>query len=213
MKKYVNSKSLIVFSLALLMFLYLTNNYNSIFIRDIDKSLLEYLISHTQYGAVIFFELVTVMANWQTIVLVSLILLFSVRDKLMVIFISLASGITFMFNETLKSMFERLRPNVMQLTYATGYSMPSGHALISTVFYGLIILFITPNIKDKKYRMLTQILLTILIILICFSRVYLRVHYLSDVIAGMSLGLMIIIIIYNVKVGVFDNITTYIEGE
>ena len=42
---------------------------------------------------------------------------------------------------------------------------------------------------------------------------YLRVHYLSDIIAGWSLGIVILSIVYNVKVGVFDTIKTYIEGE
>ncbi len=213
MRKYVNSKSLIVFILSTLSFLYLTNNYSSVFIRNIDEAVLDFLISNTQYGTVLFFELMTIMANWQMIILLSLVLIFIVRDKLMMILVSMATGFSIIINETFKAVFERARPNVMHLTYATGYSMPSGHALGATMFYGLIILFITPIIKDKKYRRLVQILLAILIGLIALSRVYLRVHYLSDVLAGLSLGLMIISVIYNVKVGVFDNITTYIEGE
>lgn len=213
MRKYVNSKSLIVFVLSTLSFLYLTNNYSSVFIRNIDEAVLDFLIGNTQYVTVLFFEIITIMANWQMIILLSLVLIFLVRDKLMMILVSMATAFSIIINETFKAVFERPRPNVMQLTYATGYSMPSGHALGATIFYGLIILFITPIIKDKKYRNLVQVLLAILIALIALSRVYLRVHYLSDVLAGASLGLMIISVIYNVKVGVFDNITTYLEGE
>ncbi len=213
MKKYINKKSIVVFLISLFTFLYLTNNYETMWIREIDEGLLEWLINHTQTVTVFIFEIITVMANWQTIVLGSLILLITMRDKLMVLLVSSITGLVFIVNETLKAMFERPRPNVMHLTHATGYSMPSGHALCAMVFYGLIMVFFVSKIEDKRYRNLSYVLLSILIVLIGFSRVFLRVHFLSDVLAGLSLGLMIIMIIYNVKVGIFDNITTYLEGE
>ena len=116
-------------------------------------------------------------------------------------------------NETLKQTALRPRPIVMHLSEASGYSMPSGHASAAMVFYGLIILFFASQIKDKNYRYLSYVLLSLVIGLIGLSRIYLRVHYVSDVVAGFALGIIILAIVQILKTGVFDNIKTYIEGE
>lgn len=88
----------------------------------------------------------------------------------------------------LKFFFQRNRPQQQLIDDVSGYSFPSGHALISVVFYGLFIHMIWHEIKIKWLRNLLVILLGILILLIAFSRVYLRVHYASDVIAGIAVG-------------------------
>jgi undecaprenyl-diphosphatase len=76
------------------------------------------------------------------------------------------------------------------LKAAQGYSFPSGHALMSITFYGLMIFLVWQNIKNIWVRWILTILLTMLIIFIGISRVYLRVHYFSDVLAGFCVGLM-----------------------
>ena len=88
----------------------------------------------------------------------------------------------------LKFFFQRNRPQQQLIDDVSGYSFPSGHALISVVFYGLFIHMIWHEVKIKWLRTLVIIILGILIILIAFSRVYLRVHYASDVIAGIAVG-------------------------
>ncbi len=88
----------------------------------------------------------------------------------------------------LKFYFQRERPLLPVIGDVSGYSFPSGHALISTVFYGLFIHMIWHEVKIQWLRITLVILLSILIPLIAFSRVYLRVHYASDVIAGLAVG-------------------------
>lgn len=88
----------------------------------------------------------------------------------------------------LKFFFQRNRPQQQLIDEVSGYSFPSGHALISVVFYGLFIHMAWHEIKIKWLRTLVIIILGILILLIAFSRVYLRVHYASDVIAGIAVG-------------------------
>jgi undecaprenyl-diphosphatase len=70
----------------------------------------------------------------------------------------------------------------------SGFSFPSGHALISVVFYGLFIHMVWHEVKTKWLRTALITVLGILILLIAFSRIYLRVHYASDVIAGIAVG-------------------------
>lgn len=213
MKKYVNKKSLIAMVLAAGLFLYLVNNYPILFIRNIDNKMIDWLLLHTNYFMIYIFEVITVFANWQVIILVSFILLAVVRDKILATLTTIITGFGFLINETIKQSLTRPRPTVMHLTFADGYSMPSGHTVAATIFYGLIIIFFASKIKDEKYRYLSYVLIVTLIGLIGFSRIYLRVHYVSDVIAGFSLGIFILTIVYNLKVGIFDNIKTYIEGE
>lgn len=88
----------------------------------------------------------------------------------------------------LKLYFQRDRPLFPVLGEAKGFSFPSGHALISVVFYGLLIHAIWHEVKTRWLRNLLAIFFGILILLIAFSRIYLRVHYASDVIAGLAAG-------------------------
>lgn len=74
------------------------------------------------------------------------------------------------------------------LIYAGGYSFPSGHATMATVFYGITLMWTLNFVKDGWLKQIIVIMMPILIILIAWSRVYLGVHYLSDVIGGLLLG-------------------------
>ena len=95
----------------------------------------------------------------------------------------------------LKNMIQRPRPPVEErLIVEDGYSFPSGHATNSMAFYLLAICLIYQNVKNKKLRNVLCLILGIFPILIGFSRVYVRVHYASDMIAGFCLGMMCVIL-------------------
>lgn len=87
----------------------------------------------------------------------------------------------------LKELIGRPRPPGEHLTYATGFSFPSGHAMISMAFYGFIAYLLWNNIPHQGGKW-GAALLGLLIISIGLSRVYLNVHYASDVLAGFLLG-------------------------
>lgn len=90
----------------------------------------------------------------------------------------------------LKTIFHRDRPLTPLLDAAQGYSFPSGHATMSITFYGLLIYIVWLHIKNIWIKWSLTILLALLINFIGVSRVYLRVHYASDVLAGFCVGLM-----------------------
>lgn len=90
----------------------------------------------------------------------------------------------------LKLIFHRERPLAPLLAQAKGYSFPSGHALMSVTFYGLFIFIVWQSSKPTWFKWLLSMSLFLLIIIIGISRVYLRVHYASDVLAGFCIGLM-----------------------
>lgn len=110
------------------------------------------------------------------------------------------SSLLLMFS--LKFFFQRPRPDLPVIGDVRGYSFPSGHALISMVFYGLFIHMIWHEVKTKWLRNILIVLLGILILLISFSRVYLRVHYASDVMAGMAAGFIWLVISLRIVQGI-----------
>ena len=89
----------------------------------------------------------------------------------------------------LKHLFKRKRPSD-PLLKARGLSFPSGHAFMSSTFYGLLIYIAWQNIKNVWLKWIGIISLAFLVLAIGLSRVYLRVHYASDVIAGYCVGCM-----------------------
>jgi membrane-associated phospholipid phosphatase len=100
----------------------------------------------------------------------------------------------------LKNLFGRNRPDIPLLQEAKGLSFPSGHALMSVTFYGLLIYIIWNTVKTPWLKWTISGLLLLLIFLIGFSRIYLRVHYPSDVLAGFATGfLWLVIAIFTVK--------------
>ncbi len=90
----------------------------------------------------------------------------------------------------LKEFFNRERPVVPLLEPVAGLSFPSGHALMSMSFYGLLIIIVWEQVKNKTWKWVFTTLLLLLIFLIGFSRIYLRLHYFSDVMAGFAMGII-----------------------
>ena len=112
-------------------------------------------------------------------------------------------GVT-LVNQVIKHIIRRPRPNVLRLVEESGYSFPSGHSMVSMAFYGIIIYLVYKNVTNKYLRWTLIILLSLLILSIGFSRIYVGVHYFTDVAGGFLLGLAYLIIyinIYNKRIG------------
>ena len=97
-------------------------------------------------------------------------------------------GVLLMF--LLKSIFNRPRPLIPLLEPISGLSFPSGHALMSVSFYGLLIFLAWENVYNRTWKWVIAGLLVLLILMIGFSRIYFRYHYFSDVIAGFAAGII-----------------------
>ena len=92
-------------------------------------------------------------------------------------------------NYGVKQVFRRERPNILSLVDISGFSFPSGHSMVSSSFYGFLVYLIYKYCKSK-WRYFGIAILTFLILFIGISRIYLGVHYASDVIGGFALGLV-----------------------
>ena len=101
-------------------------------------------------------------------------------------------------NQVIKRILQRPRPTEYKIIEETGYSFPSGHSMVSMAFYGYLIYLIYKYVKNKYIKWISIIALSILICFIGISRIYLGVHYTSDVLGGFLLSISYLIIYVSV---------------
>lgn len=161
-------------------------------ITELDQSVLDLTLvqrGETRSAAFLFF---TYLANWEIIASLSLVVI-------TLLLLARKSAIALMFAATLiagqslsllfKELLSRSRPDTMHaLIEQAGYSFPSGHALGSVIFYGMLAYFTAAILKRHRYHIFIATGAALLIIFIGFSRLYLGVHWFSDIIAGWILG-------------------------
>jgi membrane-associated phospholipid phosphatase len=95
-----------------------------------------------------------------------------------------------LLNEALKLLVHRPRPFVTgQFVDWSGYSFASGHTIGATLLYGQLALFVVPSIKGRRWRALTISGAALIVLFVGFGRVALGAHYLTDVLAGIVLGI------------------------
>ncbi len=139
---------------------------------------------------------ITHLANWKTLVGIGAALLAvdAVKWKKYDYPLAVASClITLLIYKILKSVVQRPRPNEMfWLVAESGYSFPSGHSMNGMFCYGMMIYVLLRNCKDDRIRIAAAAVLAALIPLIAFSRVYVGVHHPTDVMAGLSAGLALL---------------------
>jgi undecaprenyl-diphosphatase len=132
--------------------------------------------------------------TYQLIFIVAIIVFFLNYYKLyteMIFFTISMIGNSLLFL-LIKEIVKRERP-ISQLIEISGYSFPSGHATLSTTLAFSLYLILRNRIKYKKFLLISCVMFPLII---SFSRIYLSVHYLSDIIAGMALGLIWVSMIY-----------------
>lgn len=99
-----------------------------------------------------------------------------------------------------KFFFNRERPIIPHLVEASGLSFPSGHSMVSASFYGLLIYLVWVNVEKSWLRHVLCAALTFVILLIGASRIYLHVHYATDVTAGFAAGwLWVILAVFGLR--------------
>ncbi|WP_235560952.1 phosphatase PAP2 family protein [Bacillus sp. FJAT-28004] len=103
------------------------------------------------------------------------------RELLFYVGILLGSTI---LNTVLKLIFQRARPTIHRIVEVNGYSFPSGHSMGAFTFYGIIVFLLWKHIPNAHSRMVMIAIGSVMILAIGISRIYLGVHYPSDIVGG-----------------------------
>lgn len=128
--------------------------------------------------------IITQFGSALLLIILTVVLAIIIKDKKISFSIFLNLILVGLINQILKHIVQRPRPTEYRIIDEKGYSFPSGHSMASVAFYGFLIYLIYKKVKNPKLKWIFILLLSILIILIGSSRIYLGVHYTSDVLAG-----------------------------
>ena len=135
-------------------------------------------------------KIITNIGGAIIITVVTILSLFIFRNKKINICIILnLLGIFILNNVLIKNIIARGRPSGINIIEENGYSFPSGHTAISTVVYGYLIYLIYNYVSNKKLKYVLISILSIIILVVGLTRIYLGVHYTSDVLGGYLLGI------------------------
>ena len=186
-------------SFALLLFVILgyVVKFHSGQLKGIDNLLQTTLRGNLQHAFTVFFSSLTSLINtpvvvtW-VVVLVGLFLYKKWWSEAILLAGNLA--LTGILVALLKNVYQRPRPTLQHLVEEGGFSFPSGHALASTLIFGTLLIIVSQRVQTVQTKRLLQGLLITMILLIAMSRVYLGVHYPTDVLGSLLLGVGILYI-------------------
>ena len=136
----------------------------------------------TNFGGVIF------------VITLSILLYILIKSRKIGLSIIINLFIATLLNQLLKAILQRPRPTEFRIIEEKGYSFPSGHSMVGMAFYGYLIYLIYKYIKNKYIKYGLILLLSSLICAIGVSRIYLGVHYTSDVLGGFCIAISYLVI-------------------
>ena len=155
---------------------------------------------------------ITTLANKYVIIGICLVLLIVPQTRL-TFGVPLSAGALglILLNTLIKILVERSRPEVLHLVTEHGFSFPSGHSITSLFFYGLAIWLVWQYVDNKTAKRVLTVLLAIPTLLIGPTRIYLGVHFPTDVLAAWCLAFIAIIIVIEI-INALEKRTTKARG-
>lgn len=136
----------------------------------------------TEAGSVMFLTIAS-------IILAVYLFFFSSFSRWVTVFFAINMGGISALTKLLKISYGRKRPSELEQYDGTGFSFPSGHTTGSIVFYGFIIYLVTVSHLGKRLKWTINIFIALFAFSIGISRLFLGVHFITDVMAGISFGL------------------------
>lgn len=169
---------------------------------NLDNSFYDKLIIKEPYTT--FFKIITNLANTKLFILICCISLLFLNDKKLGLVITILMLIDAILVFLIKFLIKRKRPDKNPLVKERGYSYPSGHMVSAISFYGFILFLVLISNLILPFKIIISIFIIIIILFIGLSRIFLGVHYLSDIIGAIFIGtnyiLLYIYLLQNIKI-------------
>ena len=173
-------------------------------INDIDNKIYSLLLKMQNINLNVIMIYISYLASAVVLIVLSISFILLLKNKKYPRYIALNLCLSYITNVILKNIIRRQRPPRLQIVSEKSFSFPSGHSMVSFAYYGFLIYLIYKNIKNKKIKYPLIIFLALLTLFIGISRVYLGVHYVTDVLGGFIFGFIYLIFfikcIYNNKI-------------
>ncbi|MDB5085782.1 MAG: pgpB [Bacilli bacterium] len=153
-----------------------------------DQAIASYVQSFESPPLTLVMQVFTTIGSTPVVIILSILSLFVLYKVLhyrmeLILFIAVVVG-SAVLNQVLKALFRRARPTVHRLAEASGYSFPSGHSMEAFALYGVLAFLLWRHLRTRLARTVLLVVSVVLIAAIGLSRIYLGVHYPSDVLAG-----------------------------
>lgn len=205
--KIVKNLKWIILFICLICFLGIAEDVLEDQIFNIDISFYNFLSEHVISDTLTpIIKIITNFGGIVCLVVLAILSFIFIKNKKIGLAIIGNLGISALLNNILKMILQRPRPTGYRLIEETGYSFPSGHSMASMAFYGFFIYLVYKNVKNKYIKWGLIAVLSLLIVLIGLSRVYLGVHYLSDVLGGFLVTISYLIIyVHLIKDLIYEN--------
>ena len=193
----LNRKNILLIISCIIIFCIILINVLNGNIKCFDSKIYSFISFFRSDFMDIFFRIITRFGDEEVLILIALSCLIFIKNRKIGLSIGVNLASVGLLNHILKEIIQRPRPPIeFRMVQESSYSFPSGHAMASLAFYGLIIYYLSRYIKNNKIRNISCIGLSVLIFLIGISRIYLGVHFASDVLAGFLISIVYLIIYY-----------------
>lgn len=197
--------ALVVCIVGINLFVELTDEILENSVQVVDTQITDYVLSYRSPAMTDFFKIITDLGDFYayliTTILVTIYLFTKFRHWKFILQLVGIAVLSFLANLVLKRFVDRARPGIEHLVSVETLSYPSGHAMSAMAFYGFLA-YLTFQIKMSKWlRYLLCFIFFLLIFLIGLSRIYLGVHFPTDVAGGFIAGLIWLafcIVLFNV---------------
>ncbi|WP_163102706.1 phosphatase PAP2 family protein [Peribacillus alkalitolerans] len=160
-------------------------------LEQFDSMIINFIQSHVSERLTILMKFFSYLGSVKwiiAIVLIVSIILVITRKSRYASYLIISSGIGALFNLALKWLFHRERPDIFPIIIEQGFSFPSGHSMGSFILYVSLAVVLSKISRYYILEVVIGIVFGFLVVSIGISRIYLGVHYPSDVIAGFSAG-------------------------
>ena len=196
-KNLKNKKILIPLGVLSLLFVILTILVCTNTIEPLDNATSSFIISIHSPELTNTMNIITNISGSYALIVFTTLFIILIKKKKYPLAITINLIAVFITSQLAKAIVERDRPLDM-LVSAPGYSYPSGHSMVGLAYFSFLSYLVIKYIPNKIVKIILPIVFTITILLVGFSRIYLGVHYLSDVLAGFLLGAIYLIIFINI---------------
>ena len=183
--------------LLIVSFIVIKNSSIYKYIVNFDYKVIEFFGNVNDKRLTTSMSFITNFGDWYIPILIIVCIFLIIKNKWYFYTLSssyLLSGIVVFIT---KILVARPRPLEALIKIPSSYSFPSGHTFFSFGFYSLIIFFILKSRLKKPFKVMLTVIFSFLMLLVPFSRVYLGVHYFTDVMGGLVLGILFLLFFIN----------------